>query len=67
MTATTIKSQSAVRAAFWDNHPQYAVEWRRGKRQNQYRTDIRCAFVDFVDSLHRNGEISDRLAQGVTL
>ena len=29
--------------------------------------DTRCAFVDYVDGLARNGEISNELAQRVTL
>ena len=32
-----------------------------------YKTDTRCAFVDFVDAMHRNGQISDRLAQSAHL
>jgi len=32
-----------------------------------YVTDTRCAFVDYIDMLHRNGQISDALAQNITL
>jgi len=32
-----------------------------------HNTDTRCAFVDYVDMLARSGEISESLAQRVTL
>jgi hypothetical protein len=32
-----------------------------------YRTDTRCAFVDFLDALHRDGQISDALADRAKL
>ena len=30
------------------------------------RTTTRCAFVDFVDYLHRDGRITDKQAQNIT-
>jgi hypothetical protein len=30
-------------------------------------TDTRCAFVDFIDQLHRAGQITDRTANRITL
>jgi hypothetical protein len=62
-----MKTQTEVRNAFWEAHPQYQAERRSRKRQNQYSTDIRCSFVDFVDYLSRNREISDALRNRVTL
>ena len=62
-----MKNQTEVRNAFWEEYPQYAAERRSRKRQNQYSTNIRCAFVDFVDYLNRNREISDSLRNRVTL
>lgn len=60
-------TQKQIRAAFWEAHPQ----WRRipkfARTLMDYPTDTRCAFVDFVDSLARSGEISEALAQRVTL
>lgn len=71
-------NQKQVRAAFWEAFP----EFRRGvkkvgvhngrtlyveKTQNDYPTDVRVAFVDFVDHLHRDGQISDALANRATL
>lgn len=60
----TMTTQREVRAAFWETHPEAS---RRKGRDGDYLTDTRCAFVDFVDALCRNGEISEALAQRVTL
>ena len=62
-----IKSQQQVRQLFWDSFPEFKPEYRVKKRQNEYRTDIRCTFVDFVDLLRKNNEISEKLANKVTL
>jgi hypothetical protein len=61
-------NQAEIRDAFWltfcvDGKPR---EYR-GKRQNQLPTDVRCAFVDFVDHLAREGAISEALAARATL
>lgn len=57
-----------VRAAFWSVHFVNGVPREfRGKSQNELPADLRCAFVDFVDSLHRSGDITDRVANSVTL
>ncbi len=37
------------------------------KRNGQYCTDTRCAFVDYIDYLNKSGLISDKLAQKATL
>lgn len=58
-------TQATVRAAFWAEHPRF--KQRRGWSQNDYPTDTRCAFVDYVDNLARDGLISAELAQMVTL
>ena len=57
-----------VRAAFWrmfyvDGKPR---EYR-GKSHNELPCDVRCAFVDYVDYLARQGSISESLASRVTL
>jgi len=67
MNQPTLKTISQVRANFWDNHPEYKPERRTRKRQNDYNATIRTAFVDYVDYLHRDGQISDAMAQKVTL
>ena len=65
MTLYTITTQAHVRTAFWNAHPQF--QRRRGMAQNGYPADIRVAFVDYVDSLTRSRDISERLAARVTL
>lgn len=64
-------TQKEVRAAFWEQHPHFDEQARaagiRSKRQNEHCATVRCAFVDFVDALQKNGEISEALARRVTL
>lgn len=71
MNNNPIKTQSQVRENFWaflrDVNPGQAVKYRRTKRQNDYPTDIRVTFVDFVDSLRKSRQISEALACRVTL
>jgi hypothetical protein len=62
-----MKTQTEVRNAFWGAFPQFANQRRSRKRQNQYNTDIRCSFVDFVDSLRKDRQITESLANRVTL
>ena len=68
MTYTT---QAQVRAAFWNDNPDYYMVARaRGtvsKGQNAQLTGTRCAFVDYVDVLRRAELITEELAQRVTL
>lgn len=67
----TITTQAQVRAAFWNDHPSFDHQARaagiRSKRQNEHCATVRCAFVDYVDSLARSGEISEALAGRVAL
>jgi hypothetical protein len=66
MTTTfDINTQSELRAAFWQGMPQCWSKYRN-KRQNDWPTDLRVEFVDFVDFLARQGNISEELAQRVT-
>jgi hypothetical protein len=64
-------TQTEIRAAFWsmlkEFNPELYNQRKPGKPQNEQPTDIRCIFVDYVDELHRDGQISDRLANNVTL
>lgn len=62
-----ITTQKELRASFWRNSPQFKGERVAGKTQNDYRADIRMAWCDYVDSQHRNGAISDALADRATL
>jgi len=63
----TIKTQSQVRKLFWESFPQFKSEFRTRKRQNDYSTDVRCAFVDFTDYLCKNGQITEKQANNYTL
>lgn len=59
-------TQYQVRTAFWLSMP-VNHGYKTSKRQNQQPCDVRVAFCDFVDMLARNGDISDSLAERVTL
>ena len=68
----TYTTQSQVRAAFWRDYEQHHGISKRKIRNysgngTMYNTDTRCAFVDYVDALARNGDISSKLAERVTL
>lgn len=56
-----------IRASFWNAFPQFKSDYKRGKKQNDYCCDIRCAFVDYVDYLMKNGEITEKQANNTTL
>ena len=62
-----MKTQSQVRASLWESFPEFADQYRKTYSQNQYNATIRTAFVDYVDSLEKDGEITEKLASGVTL
>lgn len=62
-----MKRINEVRESFWNVFPQFQSERKATKRQNQYNATIRSAFVQYVDSLQRDGIISDKLANRVTL
>ena len=66
--AYSFTAQRQVRAAFWQgvNHDT-GGSIQRKKVNGDYTTDTRCEFVDFVDMLCRDGHISEKLAQCVTL
>ena len=60
-------TQKQVREAFWQAHPDYAQLRRSRKRQNDYPADVRKAWVDWIDMLAKDGQISQALAHRVTL
>lgn len=64
-------TQKQIRASFWETFPQHEETARKngvfGKGQNSQNCDTRCAWVDYVDSLAKDGQISDGLADRVTL
>jgi hypothetical protein len=65
----TITTQAELRRRFWAEHPELSrkriIDYSGQGRM--YCTDTRCAWVDWVDTLNKNGEISDALADRATL
>lgn len=68
-TKYRITSQRAIRAEFWEQHPNLDRKRITDYSGNgkMYRTDTRCAFTDFIDYLSKDGAISHELAHRVTL
>ena len=66
-----MKTQTKVRKAFWEYleevNPELYAKGKRTKRQDEQVTDIRVMFVDYVDSLQKDGQITESLANRVTL
>lgn len=62
-----IKTVTELRKAFWEEHPEFKEFYIKGARQNQYKCDIRVAFVDFVNSKRRDESISASLSYRATL
>lgn len=67
-------SQKQIRAAFWLAFPdlprrRYRYSPNRSDKTAElvYPIDTRCAFVDFVDHLARDGQITEALADRATL
>ena len=63
-------TQRELRTAFWLTHPELnrrKIKVLTDGRASYYKTDTRCAFVDWIDRLERNGDISSELAFRATL
>jgi len=64
-------TQAQIRASFWESHPDLdrmaRARGTRSKGQNAQNATTRTAFVDYVDSLARDGVITEKLAHNVTL
>jgi hypothetical protein len=54
-----------VRNAFWNAHPQHTK--KPGTKANDYSTDIRVNFSDYLDLLQKGGQISNELLNNATL
>lgn len=70
----TYTNQKQIRAAFWEAHPDLPRRrYRYSPNRNDksaplvFPVDTRCAFVDFIDALCKNGDISPALADRATL
>jgi len=67
-TDHTHTTQAQCRDAFWLQLPlMYRAQRRSRLRQNDYNAAIRTAWVDYIDHLQKGGEISEALADRVTL
>ena len=66
--AYSITTQREIRRQFWQAHPD--LPNRRNVKMGgemDYPADTRVAFVDYIDYLARNGQISEALAARATL
>jgi len=66
-----ITTQKELRKQFWQQHPELTGRMRTrcvsyGDTKT-FPTDTRCAFVDWLDQLHRNNEVASDLASRATL
>ena len=66
-----ITTQRELRRRFWADHPDFAFQAREAgiisKGQNEQCATVRCTFVDWLDGLARDGEVSEALAHRATL
>ena len=64
-------TQKQIRKAFWENLKEIDPElykWgKRSKPQNEQVTDIRIKFCEFVDEVLEAGQITEKMAEKVTL
>ena len=58
-----------LRKMFWNEiaTPEMRAEYRTRKTQNDYSTDIRCAWVDFIDRACESGRITEKQCNNATL
>lgn len=64
-----ITTQTELRRAFWAQFPDLdrrTIPDHEGAGR-MHKADARCAFVDWIDSLCRDGQISPTLAERATL
>lgn len=56
-----------IRDLFFEENEQFKNERRTRKSHNNYSTDCRCAFCDYVDYLQKDGVITENQANKITL
>lgn len=65
------KTQKQIRSAFWqflkESNPELFKFAKVSKRQNEQVTGIRLAFIDWLDSLYKSGQITEKQANNYTL
>ena len=64
-----ITTQKELRREFWATFPNLPKRKIKNYSGNghMYQTDTRCAFVDWLDALSKDGDISQELAERATL
>jgi hypothetical protein len=64
-----ITTQTELRREFWRTFPNLSHRRIANYSGNgkMWPTDTRCTFVDWLDCLSKNGDISQELAQRATL
>lgn len=64
-----ITAQKALRAAFWESHPDASRKLIKdySGRGRMHCTDTRTAWCDFIDLMARDGQISESMANRATL
>ena len=69
MKAYTITNQKDLRRAFWAAFPELSRKkiTDYAGTGKMYPTDTRCTWVDWVDMMSKDGEISPELAHRATL
>lgn len=60
-----ITTQKALRNEFWYQHPQFKRV--SGWTQNDYKTDVRVTWCEWIDDMYRSGQISEAMAERATL
>ena len=60
-----ITTQKALRNEFWYQHPQYKRV--SGWKQNNYHTDIRIAWCEWIDDMYQSDQIRKGLFERATL
>ncbi len=65
-------TQRQLIGAFWDQHPELKrlrvkIITNYSGNERMYVTDIRCAFIDWIDCLQKHNEISEALADRAIL
>jgi hypothetical protein len=56
-----------VRDLFFEEFPEFQQERRCRKSQNEYTTNCRVYWCDFVEMLRRNGDITESQANRIVL
>jgi hypothetical protein len=62
-----MKTFKQIRDSFWNNYPEFKEERRSNKSQNDYKTDIRCAFNEYTWYLRQNNIITESIYNRITL